>query len=215
MSAIALAVFLGRPLFDASRYPHADITTGVFPVNHVGPAAVPEGAASAPDPMSHGGEHGGTLLHSGHGSHGMRSSADASSRGSGAIRQEHASQPAGRDGRGPAVRQWTFATGYVALGLLALTLLVGPANLLLGRRTPVSNYLSRDLGLWAVAACVAHAVLGFEVHGTGAVQDWLHYFVAPDGRPLTNSFGLANWTGLGAVLIGLTLLVASTPRQLN
>jgi hypothetical protein len=43
-------------------------------------------------------------------------------------------------------RQLTVATGYVGLGLLALTLLIGPANLLLRKRNPVSNYLSRDGG---------------------------------------------------------------------
>lgn len=41
-----------------------------------------------------------------------------------------------------------MATGYVALGLLAFTLLIGPANLLLRRRNPVSNYLRRDAGAW-------------------------------------------------------------------
>ena len=39
------------------------------------------------------------------------------------------------------------ATGYVATGLLALTLLVGPANLLLRRRNPISSYLRRDAGI--------------------------------------------------------------------
>jgi hypothetical protein len=33
-------------------------------------------------------------------------------------------------------RRLTTATGYVALGLLALTLLIGPVNLLLRRRIP-------------------------------------------------------------------------------
>ena len=45
------------------------------------------------------------------------------------------------------IGRFTTATGYVALGLLALTLLIGPANLLLRRRNPVSSYLRRD-GLW-------------------------------------------------------------------
>jgi hypothetical protein len=35
--------------------------------------------------------------------------------------------------------QLTIATGYLATALLALTLLVGPANLLLRRRNPLSN----------------------------------------------------------------------------
>ena len=214
VSAIALTVFLRVSLFDASRYAHADITTSVFPTTHVGSTATPTGETDARDRIPHGAEHGGAVLHAGHGSHGVRSSPDASPGGRGGIGQEHASQPAGRGGARAGARQWTFATGYAALGLLALTLLVGPANLLLRRRTPVSNYLSRDLGLWAMAASVAHVVLGFEVHGSGAMRDWLHYFVAADGRPLTNSFGLANWTGLGGLLVGLTLLAVSNDRAL-
>lgn len=46
------------------------------------------------------------------------------------------------------VARFTTATGYVALGLLALTLLIGPANLMLSRRNPVSSYLTRDVGMW-------------------------------------------------------------------
>src|SRR5918994_1633869 len=45
-------------------------------------------------------------------------------------------------------RRMTTASGYVALALLALTLLLGPANLLLRRRNPVSSYLRRDVGAW-------------------------------------------------------------------
>src|SRR5438270_8452590 len=46
----------------------------------------------------------------------------------------------------------TVATGYVAIGLLALTLLVGPANLLFRRRNSVSSYLRRDAGMWTGAS---------------------------------------------------------------
>jgi sulfoxide reductase heme-binding subunit YedZ len=45
------------------------------------------------------------------------------------------------------VQRFTVATGYLATGLLALTLLIGPANLLLRRRNPVSSYLRRDVGM--------------------------------------------------------------------
>src|SRR5439155_1013410 len=61
--------------------------------------------------------------------------------------------------------RFTTATGYVALGLLALTLLIGPANLLLRKRNPVSSYLRRDVGMWTVIISVVHVVVGFQVHG--------------------------------------------------
>lgn len=57
----------------------------------------------------------------------------------------------------------TTATGYVALGLLALTLLIGPANLVLRRRLPISNYLSRDVGTWAAIGSVVHTIFALQV----------------------------------------------------
>jgi DMSO/TMAO reductase YedYZ heme-binding membrane subunit len=43
---------------------------------------------------------------------------------------------------------------------------------------------------------------------------FLAYFFA-DGRPLTNSFGLGNWTGLTALLVVLGLLMISTDSSLS
>ena len=59
--------------------------------------------------------------------------------------------------------RFTTATGYIALGLLGITLLVGPANLLLRRRTPISTYLARDVGMWAASVSVVHVIAGFSV----------------------------------------------------
>ncbi len=113
------------------------------------------------------------------------------------------------------VRQFTVATGYVALGLLGLTLLIDPANLLLRRRNPVSNYLSRDVGTWAAIGSVVHVILGLQVHGGGRISDFLDYFVAPDGGPWLNSFGLGNWTGLAALVIVVGLLAISSDLALR
>ncbi|MPZ24275.1 MAG: hypothetical protein GEU28_12210 [Dehalococcoidia bacterium] len=96
---------------------------------------------------------------------------------------------------GISVRQFTFATGYVATGLLALTLLIGPGKLLLRRRNPVSDYLTRDVGTWAAIGSVVHVIFGLEVHSK--ILDPLPMFVQ-DGSPLTNSF----WPGeLGLLAI--------------
>lgn len=84
-----------------------------------------------------------------------------------------------------SMSQLTVATGYLALGLLGLTLLIGPANLLLRRRNPVSSYLRRDVGAWTAIFSVVHVILGFQLHGRG-LFGFLAYFVA-DSRPLTNS----------------------------
>src|SRR5262249_60702251 len=104
-------------------------------------------------------------------------------------------------GGGRFVQRFTVATGYVALGLLALTLLIGPATLLLHRRNPVSNYLRRDVGMWTAIFSLVHVIFGLQLHGTGQPSPLLDYFVAPNGSPLTNSFGLGNWIGLAALVI--------------
>jgi sulfoxide reductase heme-binding subunit YedZ len=113
-----------------------------------------------------------------------------------------------------SMSQLTVATGYIATGLLGLTLLIGPANLLLRRRNPVSTYLARDAGTWAAIFSVVHVILGFQVHGRGSIPDVLNYFVR-DGRPLTNSYGLGNWTGLAALVIVVGLLAISTNGSLR
>ena len=118
----------------------------------------------------------------------------------------------GPPGTGFSIRLLTDATGYLAVGLIAATLLVGPFTLMRGKRTPISSYLRRDIGMWAAIASLIHVIVGFQVHGTGEILD---YFVRVDGWPMTNSFGLGNWTGLAALVIVVLLLVISTDRTLG
>jgi sulfoxide reductase heme-binding subunit YedZ len=114
------------------------------------------------------------------------------------------------------MRRLTTATGYVALALLALTLLIGPANLLLRRRNPVSGYLRRDVGAWAAIFSVVHLIPGLKVHGSGDILNsaFFDYFIA-DGSPLRNSFGLGNWTGLAGLVIVAGLLALSSDAALR
>jgi len=116
-------------------------------------------------------------------------------------------------GRAISLQQLASPTGDVALVLLAVTLLIGPANLLLRRRNPVNNYLRRDVGTWTAIWSIVHVIVGFQGHG-GGVLGFVDFFVA-DGRPLTNSFGMGNWTGLAAAVIVILLLVLSTDRYLR
>jgi len=114
---------------------------------------------------------------------------------------------------GNLIQRSTVATGYLALGLLGLTLLIGPATLLLRRRNrnPVSSYLRRDVGAWTAGASIAHVIAGFNAHSTGQILDYL----VRDRRPLLNSFGLGNWTGLAALVIVVALLAISTDGALR
>jgi sulfoxide reductase heme-binding subunit YedZ len=113
--------------------------------------------------------------------------------------------------------RFTTATGYVALGLLALTLVIGPINLLLRRRNPISSYLRRDVGVWTAIVSVVHVIAGFQVHGPpGALDERiLRYFFARDGSPLLDTFGLGNWTGLAATMIVVGLLAISSDVALR
>ena len=119
----------------------------------------------------------------------------------------------GSQGSRTFLSQFTVATGYVATGLLALTLLIGPANLLLRKRNPISSYLRRDMGMWTAIFSVVHVFYGLQVHAR--LFDFLNYFFAPDGSPLLNSFGLGNWTGLAATVIVVGLLAISSDFALR
>jgi sulfoxide reductase heme-binding subunit YedZ len=114
---------------------------------------------------------------------------------------------------GFSVRQLASPTGDVALVLLAVTLLLGPANLLLGRRNPPHSYLRRDVGTWTALVSLVHVIVGFQGHDGGALG-FVEFFVA-DGRPLTNSFGLGNWTGFAATVLVVALLVISTDQHMR
>jgi sulfoxide reductase heme-binding subunit YedZ len=116
-------------------------------------------------------------------------------------------------GRGFAIGRLASPTGDIALVLLALTLLIGPVNLMLRRRIPANSYLRRDVGTWTAIWSLLHVVVGFQGHTAGAFG-FVDYFIA-DGRPLTNDFGMGNWTGLAATVIVVLLLVLSTDRYLR
>jgi hypothetical protein len=194
-SAVVLVLFMTLSPFDVTAYPHADIFSGTFPQQQGGD----QGGGGRTGPIDHSGGHIGPMHHGGHHAGQMGHGGD-----------HGGSSPEGT-GHQPFIKQFTVASGYVALGLLALTLLIGPANLLLGRRIPVSNYLARDVGTWAAIFSVVHLLVAWLAHvnGGGLIGGFLHFFVAPDGSLLTNSFGLGNWTGLVALVIVVGLLAIS------
>jgi methionine sulfoxide reductase heme-binding subunit len=198
---VVLVVFMGVPRFDANRYAHADLTSSSLPRQRA------EGRRIEPLPRQVGHHGGGRTRQHGNGAMGQHR----------AGRSGHG----GRDQRsdsflGLSARGFTVATGYVALGLLALTLLIGPVNLLRRQRNPVSSYLRRDVGAWTATFSVIHVIYGLRVHGSGGILNnaFFDYFIA-DGRPLINSFGLGNWTGLLATVIVVGLLALSSDSALR
>jgi hypothetical protein len=205
VSAVILVLFMRLPLFDITAYPHADVVSGTFPQLRGGDAGATGHSRRerhvAPPPEETGSP-----------GHDARSRSEAHSTGDG--RPQHDRAETSLSG---TIQRFTVATGYVALGLLAATLLLGPANLVLRRRNPISSYLRRDVGIWTAIFSVVHvigAVLIHVSHGSGVTSSLVHFFVQ-DGKPLTNSFGLGNWVGLGATVIVLALLGTSTDASLQ
>jgi methionine sulfoxide reductase heme-binding subunit len=199
-SAVVLLLFMTLPRFDSGK--QADIFSGTFPKDF---------PAGQTGPMQHGG--GQPQPQQGGGHQIPKEQLEQ-------IPEEHRAQIPGLSPTSEEVddrsfaRRLTTATGYVALALLALTLLIGPANLLLRRRNPVSSYLRRDVGAWTALFSGVHVVVSLEVHGSGQIRDFLDFFVV-DGSPLRNSFGLGNWTGLAALVIVAGLLALSSDAALR
>ena len=107
--------------------------------------------------------------------------------------------------------RWSMGTGYVGLAFLLSTLALGPIRLAMGRRSPPSTDLRRDVGIWSAVFAIAHAIIGLGVHMGGAF--W-KYFVDPARAPGTivprlDGFGIANWAGLVAVVVYLVLVLVS------
>jgi len=105
----------------------------------------------------------------------------------------------------------SFATAYPALILLALTLLIGPWNLLKKQHNPVSSDLRRDLGIWAGILSLLHTAIGQNVHLRG--RPWLYYVYAQKEHhafPVRHDlFGFANYTGAFSTLLLIALLATS------
>lgn len=78
----------------------------------------------------------------------------------------------------------------------------------------MSSYLRRDVGAWTALFSAVHVIASLTVHGSGQIRQFLDFFVA-DGSPLTNSFGLGNWTGLAGLVIVAGLLALSSDVALR
>lgn len=110
----------------------------------------------------------------------------------------------------------SMATAYVSLALLAVSLVIGPLNVIRRIPNPVSTDLRRDVGIWTGIVGLAHLGFGLTVHFTG--RPWL-YFLYPADQPHVvpvryDLFGIANHTGLVAGLGLVLLLVISNDRSL-
>jgi sulfoxide reductase heme-binding subunit YedZ len=115
----------------------------------------------------------------------------------------------------PVIPFITYTSGYLSIFLLAVSLLLGPINLILRRRNPISTYIRRDIGIFGAILGIIHSVVGLFMHFIG--KPWL-YFVKEVGDDLIirfGNFGLANYTGLFGALILILLLIISNDYLLG
>ncbi len=114
------------------------------------------------------------------------------------------------------VTRLSFATAYPALVLLAVTLVIGPWNVLRRRVNPLSSDLRRDIGIWAGVLGIAHTAVGQCVHLRG--RPWLYYVYSPQEHHhgiRHDLFGFANYTGAIGVLLLALLLATSNDWSLR
>ncbi len=115
----------------------------------------------------------------------------------------------------PDVRhRLSMATAYAGLIFLAVSLWLGPWNILRRRPNPVSFDLRRDVGIWAGILAIFHTFIGLTVHLRGRM--WMYFLKRIHPIQLQNTeFGLANYAGLGAALLFLMLLAISNDASLR
>ncbi len=114
-----------------------------------------------------------------------------------------------------ALFRFSMATAYPGMALLAATLFTGPLKVLRKQTVPVSDDLTRDLGIWAAVVSLLHVVFGLQVHMRGRM--WLLFVTESMEFPFVrfDQFGAANYTGLIGTIIIVLLLALSNDLSLR
>jgi sulfoxide reductase heme-binding subunit YedZ len=111
--------------------------------------------------------------------------------------------------------RFSMATAYPGMALLAATLFTGPLKVLRKQAIPVSDDLTRDLGIWAAIVSLIHVVFGLQMHMRGRM--WLLFVTESLEFPFVrfDQFGAANYTGLIGTIIIVLLLALSNDLSLR
>src|SRR4051794_29914778 len=104
-----------------------------------------------------------------------------------------------------------IGTGYVSLILLAVTLLIGPINLLRKRKNPVNLNFRRDVGIWSGITAIVHVVFSLQLTPGKSI---IEYFTG-DSVSGFGLFEIGNVVGLVATLIMVALLITSNQISLK
>lgn len=113
---------------------------------------------------------------------------------------------------------WRFnvATGSVALILLVITLSIGPLRVLRGAgRRRVHLPWRRVTGVWATVFAVLHFPGGLAMHSKGWRIWGPFQRILPEAGNLIDSYGVAYWAGLGALLLLAVLAATSRDESLR
>lgn len=103
------------------------------------------------------------------------------------------------------IEAWSIGSAYAGFTLLAVSLSLGPINVLRKRHNPAHSVLRRDFGIGAGVAGLVHTALGIQVHMGGEI---IRYFTLPEPRRASGMvFVSANYLGLIASVV-LVLLVS-------
>jgi sulfoxide reductase heme-binding subunit YedZ len=114
-----------------------------------------------------------------------------------------------------AIFKLSLSSAYPAMALLAATLIVGAWRVVRGRVNPLSDDLTRDVGIWAATLTLVHVAFGLNVHMRGRM--WLLFVPQDLAFPYVrvDTFGVANHTGLLATVLVLLLLATSNDASLR
>lgn len=103
----------------------------------------------------------------------------------------------------------TDVSGYIAIVLLSISLIIGAINVLMKRKNPVSSYFRRDIGISGGILAVIHSTTGLFVHMRGNMWQYFSVQTSTGYKIRLDDFGIANYTGLLSALLVVALIVTS------
>lgn len=103
----------------------------------------------------------------------------------------------------------TDVSGYIAIVLLSISLIIGAINVVMKRKNPVSSYFRRDIGIAGGILAVIHSTTGLFVHMRGNMWQYFSVQTSTGYKIRLDDFGIANYTGLLSALLVVALIVTS------
>ena len=103
----------------------------------------------------------------------------------------------------------TDVSGYIAIVLLSISLIIGAINVVMKRKNPVSSYFRRDIGIAGGILAIIHSITGLFVHMRGNMWQYFSVQTSTGYKIRLDDFGIANYTGLLSALLVVALIVTS------